>query len=157
MNLTLSDSVVWCADTCHAVMMTSSNGNIFRVTGPLCGEFTGHRWIPLTKASDAEIWYFLWSASEQTLEAGDLRRHRAHYDANVVVYAFGIFCCAEFAHFPEILHGRKCLFYSANNNDPLTLRAKALTVTILIKFVQERTVSTPGWLIWMTCLVNAIC
>ena len=25
----------------QAVMMTSSNGNIFRVTGPLCGEFTG--------------------------------------------------------------------------------------------------------------------
>ena len=24
-------------------MMTSSNGNIFRDTGPLCGEFTGHR------------------------------------------------------------------------------------------------------------------
>ena len=30
-------------------MMTSSNGNISRVTGPLCGEFIGHRWIPLTK------------------------------------------------------------------------------------------------------------
>ena len=30
----------------HVVMVTSSNGNIFRVTGPLCGEFTGHRWIP---------------------------------------------------------------------------------------------------------------
>ena len=30
-------------------MMTSSNGSIFYVTGPLCGEFTGHRWIPLTK------------------------------------------------------------------------------------------------------------
>ena len=27
-------------------MMTSSNGNIFRVTGPFCGKFTGHRWIP---------------------------------------------------------------------------------------------------------------
>ena len=27
-------------------MMTSSDGNIFRVTGPLCGEFTGHRLIP---------------------------------------------------------------------------------------------------------------
>ena len=38
--------------------MTSSNGNIFRVTGPLCGEFIGHRWIPLTKASDAELWCF---------------------------------------------------------------------------------------------------
>ena len=37
-------------------MMTSWNGNIFRVTGPLCGEFTVHRPIPLTKASHA--WSF---------------------------------------------------------------------------------------------------
>ena len=35
--------------------MTSSNGNIFRVTGHLCEEFTGHRWIPRTKASNAEL------------------------------------------------------------------------------------------------------
>ena len=34
-------------ETCMKyLMMTSSNGNIFRVTGPLCGEFTGRRWIP---------------------------------------------------------------------------------------------------------------
>ena len=39
-------------------MMTSSNGNVFRVTGPLCGKFTGHRWIPLTVASDSELWCF---------------------------------------------------------------------------------------------------
>ena len=31
------------------VMMTSSNGNIFRVTGHLCGKFTGYGWIPRTK------------------------------------------------------------------------------------------------------------
>ena len=30
----------------HELMMTSSNGNIFRVTGHLCGEFTDPRWIP---------------------------------------------------------------------------------------------------------------
>ena len=30
------------------IMMTSWNGYIFRVTGHLCGEFTGHRWIPRT-------------------------------------------------------------------------------------------------------------
>ena len=30
----------------------------------LCGEFTGPRWIPHTKASDAELWCFLWSAFE---------------------------------------------------------------------------------------------
>ena len=32
----------------------------------LWGEFTGHRWIPRTKAS--ELWCFLWSASELTVE-----------------------------------------------------------------------------------------
>ena len=31
------------------IMTTSSHGNIFRVTGPLRGEFTGHRWIPRTQ------------------------------------------------------------------------------------------------------------
>ena len=48
--------------------VTSSNGSIFRVTGPLCGEFAGHRRIPLTKASDAELWCFLLSVPEQTIE-----------------------------------------------------------------------------------------
>ena len=58
-------------------MMTSSNGSIFLVTGPLCGEFTCHRWIPLTKASDMEPWRH--GASDM-----DLRRHRAHYDLTVM-------------------------------------------------------------------------
>ena len=50
--------------------MMSWNGNIFRVTDPLCGEFTGHWWIPLTvaKASDVELWCFLRSAPDQTVE-----------------------------------------------------------------------------------------
>ena len=30
------------------IIMTSSNGNIFRVTGHLCGKSPGHRWIPRT-------------------------------------------------------------------------------------------------------------
>ena len=69
--------------------MTSSNGNVFRVTGHLCGEFTGHQWIPLTKASDAELWCFLWSAPWiyswlNNRKAGDLRRHHAHYDIIVM-------------------------------------------------------------------------
>ena len=50
--------------TWNNIMMTSSKGNIFRVTGLLCGEFTGPRWIPRTKASDAGLWCFLWSAPE---------------------------------------------------------------------------------------------
>ena len=30
--------------------MTSSNGNIFRVTGPLCGEFTGPSEFPAQRS-----------------------------------------------------------------------------------------------------------
>ena len=57
----------------------------FRVTGPLCGEFTGHRWIPLTKTSDAEVWCFLWITGwVNNHEAGHLRRHRAHHDVTVM-------------------------------------------------------------------------
>ena len=39
-------------------MMTSPNTDIFRVTGPLWGESNGHRWVPLKKASDAEVEVF---------------------------------------------------------------------------------------------------
>ena len=68
---------------------TSSNGNIFRVTGHLCGEFTGPRWIPYTEASDAELWCFPWSVPEQTVEKtletpSDLRGHRTHHDVTVM-------------------------------------------------------------------------
>ena len=52
-------------------MMTSSNEYIFRATGPLCGEFTGNRWTPLTKASDAELWCFLLFASEVSTSCAD--------------------------------------------------------------------------------------
>ena len=43
---------------CQLTIMTSSNGNFFRAAGPLCGHFTSQRWIPLTKASDAELCFF---------------------------------------------------------------------------------------------------
>ena len=67
----LGDKSLWDRTRAHYIvpwgiwhMMTSSNGNIFRVTGLLCGEFTGHWWIPLTKANDAELWCFPWSVPE---------------------------------------------------------------------------------------------
>ena len=66
-------------------MKTSSNGNIFHATGPLCGEFNGHRWIPLIKTSDAELWSFIGSVTwingwVNTREGYDLRHNRAHHD-----------------------------------------------------------------------------
>ena len=70
-------------------MMTSSNGNIFRITGYLCGEFTGSRQIPRTKGQRRGALMFslicVWiNGWENNLEAGDLRRYHAHYDVTVM-------------------------------------------------------------------------
>ena len=73
-------------------MMTSSNGNIFRVTGPLWEESTGYRWLPLTKAKDAELWCFLWSAPERdwvsNRDTSDFRCHRSHCGVTVILVVF---------------------------------------------------------------------
>ena len=66
-------------------MMTSSNGNIFRVAGHFCREFTSYWWIAITKASDAELWCCAWiNGWVNNREAGDLRRHRPPYDVTVM-------------------------------------------------------------------------
>ena len=64
-------------------MMTSSNGNIFRVTGPLCG------WISRTTVSDAEVFFICARMNDwvNNREAGDLRRHRGHYDVSVMTWS----------------------------------------------------------------------
>ena len=69
-------------------MMTSSNENIFRVTDHLCGEFTCHRnsqhkgrWRRALMFSLICAWINGWINNR---EAGDLRRHRAHYDVIVM-------------------------------------------------------------------------
>ena len=73
--------------------MTSSNGNIFRITGHLCGEFTGHRWIPHTGQWRGALMFSLicvWiNGWVNNGEAGDLRRYRAHYYVIVMWYGTG--------------------------------------------------------------------
>ena len=68
----------------YVSIMTSLNGHISLITGPLRGEFTGHRWISLTKASDSELWcvslIYAWTnGDENHRDAGDLRRHGPHH------------------------------------------------------------------------------
>ena len=66
-------------------MMTSSNGNIFRVTGHLYGEFPTQR--PVTRSFDVSlicVWINSWV---NTHEAGDLRRWHAHCDVTVMVFS----------------------------------------------------------------------
>ena len=72
-------------------MMTSSNGNIFRVTGPLCGGIhrrpvnSPHKgqWRGALMFSLIYVWINGWINNH---EAGDLRRHRAHYDVIVMTW-----------------------------------------------------------------------
>ena len=71
------------------IMMMSSSGNIFLVTGPLWGESIGHRWIPLTKASDAELWCFfdlrLKKGWANNRDDDDFGPNRVHYNVPVMI------------------------------------------------------------------------
>ena len=86
----------WCpAVEWKVLMMTSSNENIFRVTGHLCGEFTGPGEFPtqrpVTRIFDVSlicVWINGWINNR---EAGDLRRYRAHSD--VIVMCCGYSFC----------------------------------------------------------------
>ena len=64
-------------------MIMPSNGNIFRVTGHLCGEFAGYKgqWRGALMFSFICAWMNGWVNNR---EAGDLRRHRVHYDFIVI-------------------------------------------------------------------------
>ena len=81
----LSASICWSSSQRHVGMMTSSSGNIFRVTGHLCGEFTGLRhkgqWRGALMFSLICVRINDWVNNR---EAGDLRRRRAHYDVIVM-------------------------------------------------------------------------
>ena len=73
--------------------MTSSYGNIFRVTGPLCEGI--HR-SPVNSPHKSQwrgalmfsLIYAWLNACVNNREAGDLRRYRAHYDITVMHFAF---------------------------------------------------------------------
>ena len=69
-------------------MMTSSNGNIFRVAGPLCGgdspvtsEFPDGQWRGALTFSLICAWINGWVSNG---ESGALGRRRAHYDVTVM-------------------------------------------------------------------------
>ena len=74
-------------------IMTSSNGHIFRVIGPLGGEPTDHRWIPPHKGQwrGALVISLICACTNDYVnnrDACDLRRHRAHSDVTVMYQIF---------------------------------------------------------------------
>ena len=70
-------------------MLTSSNRSIFHVTGPLWGQFTGHRWFPPqwpAMRSFGAFFICAWTNDwVNNPNIGDLRRNCAHYDFTVML------------------------------------------------------------------------
>ena len=91
-------------------MMTSSNGNIFRVTDHLCGEFTRSAVNSPHKSQwhGALMFSLIWawiSGWENNREAGDLRRYHAHYDVIVMcMYGVGWDVICEFKSISMMNH-----------------------------------------------------
>ena len=96
--------------------MTASNGSLFRVTGTLCGEFTGDRWIPFTKASDVVLWCFLWSAPEQTVE--QTIKTTVIWDAIVPIMAS--LQCFTHGYSSGFASSESAQFYDCTNKSTLT-------------------------------------
>ena len=124
-----------------SVMMTSSNGNIFRVTGPWCGEFTGDRWIPRTikgqwrgalRFSLICAWINGWVKNHK---AGDLRCHRAHYDVTIMFYISQHIvcqnvlnlCCSNMQHF---MVASSTIAYMTNGRMQPTSISSVLTLSV---------------------------
>ena len=87
------------------LMTTSSNGNIFRVTGHLCGEFTGPGDFP-HKSQWRRVLMFSLICTRingwvNNGEAGDLRRNRTHYDVTVMYSPL----CLNLNQFKLLLNG----------------------------------------------------
>ena len=116
------------------VMMTWSNGNIFRVTGSLCGEFTGHR---------NNAWINAWVNNR---EAGDLRRHRAHYDVIVMMSTnshIGTISISDKWAYHKILQSlqrrikRACIFWNLAEACQISERLETLNTNLTYLILDE--------------------
>ena len=76
--------------------MTSSYRNVFRIKDPWWGEFTGDRWTLCTKGHDADLWCFICSSPEQTVEK---------FEVPVIWGDMTLVCChCKIAWIPPLWH-----------------------------------------------------
>ena len=135
-------------------MITSTNGNIFRVTGlcaenlPVTSEFPAQR--PVARIFHVAmicVWTNGWVNSQ---EAGDLRRHRAHYD--VIVMSAWTSALAYWHHdlknFPctKISIQSNCRFLNGCQLPRSWIMNGTMTHLHMNTGIEER------WSPWQTCL-----
>ena len=131
-------------------MVTSLNGNIFRATGPLWRE-SGHRLIPLAKASDAELFCFLWSMPEQTVEQIiETLVIRAHYDVTVM----------KRFHSTLVFIGEYCLIASTSTRTSFKVLLHVLVFVgciIPLPWRHRRGLGSGSWLLMLLLTMGECC
>ena len=94
----------------------------FALLAPLCGEFTGHRWIPLTKANDAELgvfWGFFYLRLNKRLSKQSwgwwfqTPSRSLWHDANACLF-FSVY--QVYTYVINCFASRKLLIYSINKH-----------------------------------------
>ena len=102
---------MWCVNIAcwpkqGQIMMTSSNGNIFHITGHLCGEFTGPRWCQWRGPLIFSLICTGMDVCVNNHEAGDLRWQHTHYDVTVMClpasYIQRQMCCNIWQHINKL-------------------------------------------------------
>ena len=110
-------------------MMTSSSGNIFRVSGLLRGEFTGvfPAQRALTRSFDVSFicaWTDSWANNAY---AGDLRSYRAHCDAILTLSSTDCQCSHRYHHYwLSRRHITRNTVHGRGSNYPYTLRLRKI-------------------------------
>ena len=124
-------------------MMTSLNGNIFRVTGHLCGEFTGLQWM--------FFFDLRWTNRRvNNGEAGDLRRYRAHYDDIVMLYHSSTFKRRVFFSFHSLSWKKE----RSHATLPILLLSTHWPLWDLNKIINKK--KNSSWFYWLMAEVTLV-
>ena len=132
-----------CNGRCICCMMTSSNKTIFRLlalcaeNSPVTGEFPSNgQW------RGALMFWSAWiNGWVNNREAGDLKRHRAHYDVDVTCY-----WCAQWGTTVNILNN--CIFALIDRQISIlkcAFRFPTILFTDLKKTEDNKTIRTIYW------------
>ena len=95
-------SIPWSRHQIVELLQDSRNSSALAILD-LCEETTSHRWIPLTKVSDAELWCFPWSAPDQTVERTN--ETPLISDATALVIGVTVMTMCQFYYPDSKVHG----------------------------------------------------
>ena len=133
-------------------MMTSSHRNVFHITGPLWGESTAYRWIPLSKEqrcgtlmlSILSPWAICWTNNRH---GDDLRSHDAY-----VTSLYGVQLVLDDLQqtflWSKVRQVTRTMFWQAMNNN-------MFLASWLYSAIMRQPGSATSFTVWLLFLVNS--